>query len=196
MKKYLLILVPIFLFAPQLALADGCSVWFDTNPIVAGQGTYLRWSVSWTENIYTEMMAVSLIINNVGRKPGPSGGWGNYYTFGWPTSGYDWVSPGQTTDYSGTLYKTEAYSGQNWTYSCPAVLYVNPADPCPSAIESYWGGGTFLLWSGATRRINTAGYNFCVSNSSGYNYFVSGRSGGEIGSFYNKIPYLPGLTRF
>jgi hypothetical protein len=186
MKKYLLIFSFILFLAPQLAFAISCSVWFDTNPIVAGQGTYVRWSQSFagqSPGTISKTPTYHMYLNSVG--------WVGVGAGGAPSSGAVWVAPGGNTDYTGT-----AYFDDGGVLYCPATLYVTPADPCPTAIESYWGGGTFLLWSGATRRINAAGYNFCVSNSSGYNYFVSGRSGGEIGSFYNKIPYLPGLTRF
>ena len=63
-------------------------------------------------------------INNIG-------GVGNSSTW----SGYVWVAPSATTDYTGS-YRISYNSGWGTVYSCPATLYVNP----PANCSLPWGG--------------------------------------------------------
>lgn len=77
----------------------------------------------------------------------------------------------------------------------PTMSITVTMDPCPTPIESS-AASTYVLTSGATRKLNAQGYNFCITNSSAYDYFIPSKTSAEIKSFVDKISYLSGITRF
>ncbi len=80
-----------------------CSVSFDTNPIEAGGGTYIRWSTSQATRLY---------INNIG----------------WVSTqgGATYIAPGSTTDYSATVY-----DARNQVNYCGGALTVHRSCALP-----------------------------------------------------------------
>lgn len=65
-------------------------------------------------------------------------------------------------------------------------------DSCPTAIES--AGEGFVLYSGATRKINKYGITYCVTSYDARNIFIPAKTAAELQSFTNASP--PSVTKF
>src|SRR3989338_4786453 len=94
-----------------------CSVSFDTNPITAGSGTYLRWS-STNANSW-------VYISNIGYVG---------------ASGATWVAPSSSTDYSCLAYGSGGTDG--WHSATLTVNAAVPSEPSASASCQSNGGVT------------------------------------------------------
>lgn len=106
---------------------------------------------------------------------------------------------------AGTLTTGVISSTRTYTISCTTPfgpvtnkIKVGP-DPCPTPLPSAKSNNTqgFLLPSDTkTYRLNTLGYNFCVTNGSAYDYFIPSKTTAEIKTFVDSIPRLSGVTTF
>jgi hypothetical protein len=103
--------------------APTCSVTFDSNPAFYGTGTTLRWTSEYAGNGFT--------INNAGPVT-PN------------TSGSFPVSPGITTNYTGTVWNPVGVSA-----TCPATLTVS-APTAPTATITSSRGATMNIGQSST----------------------------------------------
>ena len=135
----------LLLVAPQLALAQSCTMTFDKNPVAPGEGTYLRWSVGGPNgSIYADMGGAGgymnatysgFFINDLGMTLANSGNAINLGKIGGGPdySGKVWVAPYQLTTYTGSAgftipdcwaYDPTQQSCPSWYPSCSAILYM------------------------------------------------------------------------
>ena len=101
-----------------------CSVSFDTNPITAGSGTYLRWS-STNANSW-------VYISNIGYVG---------------ASGATWVAPSSSTDYSCLAYGSGGTDG--WHSATLSVSAPAPTEPSTSASCSS-NGDVNISWGNSS----------------------------------------------
>src|SRR3989344_2803539 len=150
-----------------------CTLWVDSNPIVQGNGTYLRWSST---------NATSFYLDGYGFVDG---------------SGATWVGPSQSTTYNASV--SSYISGGSGT--CSVTLYVNPpAATCSVSFDTNpinQSNGTYLRWSSANASTVYI-YGFGYVNASGAPWVAppqtttyGGWASGAGGSNYCLGPLAP-----
>src|SRR3989344_642623 len=130
---------------PPPSSPASCSVWFDTNPITSGSGTYLRWSSSNANSwVY---------ISNIGYVG---------------SSGATWVAPSSSTDYSCLAYGSGGTNG--WHSATLSVSSPAPTEPSTSASCSS-NGDVNISWGTSS---GASYYALRVNNTNTYCNGVSG----------------------
>ena len=130
---------------PPPSTPASCSVWFDTNPITSGSGTYLRWSSSNANSwVY---------ISNIGYVG---------------SSGATWVAPSSSTDYSCLAYGSGGTNG--WHGATLTVNAAVPSEPSASASCSS-NGDVNISWGSSS---GASYYALRVNNTNTYCNGVSG----------------------